>query len=356
MAKNNYSHYLTEKSEIYQNFCLNQIQCDKIIPMNRKLYILYGDFIEKYLTLILKLKAVISAKENPLHQISNLFYNIEYITYISVGHGLCYFKDFLYYEYEIYGTKMNNKLLIPPSKILVNIAKQYGWKDDDLIKINLPRWDKYNLKNNDILPLKNDEGIKNNSILIMFTWRSVMPNKSISPYYFNNITKLITNDVLLKELNNKNITLYFSMHRFLYFMYLEKFQSLKNHSNFIFIKQNEISECLSKVDLIVTDFSSVVFDVMYRNKTFIIYFPDFDEPNIDSIYKQDYSYVIRAMKKNKFGFKNVFYTVKEVIEKIIYYVDNNFIIEKELKSFYDVFFPERGESIPKFIEYLKKLT
>ena len=145
------------------------------------------------------------------------------------------------------------------------------------------------------------------------------------------------------------------MHRFLYFIYLEKFQNLKNHSNFIFINQNEISECLSKVDLMVTDFSSVVFDVMYRNKTFIIYFPDFDDPNIDIIYTPNYSYVIRAMKKNKFGFKNIYFTVNETIEKIIYYVNNNFTIEKELIPFYESFFPERGESIPKFIEYLKKL-
>ena len=94
---------------------------------------------------------------------------------------------------------------------------------------------------------------------------------------------------------------------------------------------------------------------MYRNKTFIIYFPDFDDPNIDIIYTQNYSYVIRAMKKNKFGFKNIYFTVNETIEKIIYYVNNNFTIEKELIPFYESFFPERGESIPKFIEYSKKL-
>ena len=235
MAKDNSTHFLTEKPEIYEKYCLNQTKCLKIIPMDKTLYNLYGDFIEKYLTLILKLKAVISAKVDPFHIICNLYYNIEYITYISVGHGLCYFKDFLYYEYQIYGIKMNNKLLIPPSPILINIAKRYGWKDDNLIKINLPRWDKFNFENNDISLLKNKNRIKSNSILIMFTWRDIMPSKNISPYYFNNITDLITNNILLKELNNKNITLYFTMHRFLYFIYLEKFQEIKNSSNIIFI-------------------------------------------------------------------------------------------------------------------------
>ena len=147
MGKDKSTHYLTEKSEIYKKFCFNKKRCLKIIPMNRILYRLYGDFIEKYLTLLLKLKAVISAKPDPFHIICNLFYNIEYITYIAVGHGLCYFKDFLYYKYQIYGVKMNNKLLIPPSDILVNLAKRYGWKEEDLIKINLPRWDKFNFLN-----------------------------------------------------------------------------------------------------------------------------------------------------------------------------------------------------------------
>ena len=357
MDKDKSTHFLTEKSDIYKKYCFNNTRCLKIIPMNRILYNLYGDFIEKYLTLLLKLKAVISAKPNPFHIICNLFYNIEYITYIAVGHGLCYFKDFLYYKYEIYGIKMNNKLLLPPSEILIKLAKRYGWKEEDLIKINLPRWDKFNnIKNKDALSIKNKGRIKCNSILIMFTWRGINPGKKISPYYFSNITDLITNELLLKELKNKNITLYFTMHRFLYFRYIKQYKKIQNDSNLMFINQREISETLGKIDLIITDFSSVVFDIMYRDKPFIIYFPDMDEPNIDIIYRKSYRNVIKIMKKNKFGFKNVCFNINETIKKIIYYVKNNFTVENELKPFYDSFIPDKGLSIPKFIEYLKKLT
>ena len=355
MGKDKSTHYLTEKSEIYKKFCFNKKRCLKIIHMNRILYHLYGDFIEKYLTLLLKLKAVISAKPDPFHIICNLFYNIEYITYIAVGHGLCYFKDFLYYKYQIYGVKMNNKLLIPPSDILVNLAKRYGWKEEDLIKINLPRWDKFNFLNKDILSLKNEGRIDYNSILIMFTWRGKNHGKKISPYYFSNITNLITNQLLLKELKNNNITLYFTMHRFLYFKYVEQYKKIQQDNNFVFINQKEISETLRKIDLIITDFSSVVFDIMYRNKPFIIYFPDLDEPNIDIIYSKSYRNVIKKMKKNKFGFKNVCFNINETIQKIIYYIKTNFTVENDLKSFYDTFIPKRGLSIPKFIRYLKKL-
>ena len=147
------------------------------------------------------------------------------------------------------------------------------------------------------------------------------------------------------------------MHRFLYFKYVKQYKKIQQDSNYVFINQREISEALSKIDLIITDFSSVVFDIMYRNKPFIIYFPDLDEPNIDIIYRKTYRNVIKTMRKNQFGFKNVCFNINETITKIIYYAKNNFIVEKELKPFYDSFIPKRGgESIPKFIKYLKKLS
>ena len=327
MGNDKTAHFITEKTEIYKKYCSNKKKCLKIIYMDRILYKLYGDFIEKYLTLILKLKAVVSSNENSFYILYNLYFNIEYITYISVSHGLCYFKDFLYKKNKIYGIKKNNKLLIPPSKIIINLAKKYGWKDEDLIKINLPRWDKFNSKIKDILHLKNGVKIKSNSILIMFTWRELRHGEKISPYYFKNISNLITNEILSKELKKRKITLYFTIHRFLYFSNKKKFQKIKKHNNFVFINQNQISESLGKVDLIITDFSSVIFDVMYRNKPFIIYFPDFDEPNIDKIYSKNYFYVIRRIKENRFGFKNVFFNINDTVNKIIYYVKNHFIVE-----------------------------
>ena len=53
-----------------------------------------GDFLEKYLELILKLKVAVTGATFP--SIDQLFYNIEYITSINIGHGVKYFKSFLY--------------------------------------------------------------------------------------------------------------------------------------------------------------------------------------------------------------------------------------------------------------------
>ena len=137
--------------------------CLTIIPV-KKDEIIDGDFLEKYLSLILKLKATISGAE--FFSINNLFYNIDYITHISLGHGVSFFKSFLYENDSYYGCKRYNKILIPPSKRLISSAIKYGWIEDNIIKINLPRWDKYS-KN----LIENGINFNNKSIIIIFTWR-----------------------------------------------------------------------------------------------------------------------------------------------------------------------------------------
>ena len=98
-----------------------------------------GDFIEKYFSLFLRLKAVISGAE--FFSFNNLFYYIEYITFINLTHGLNYFKTYLFKSY--YGSNKYNKLVISPSEKIISLAIQNGWKEKDLIKICLPKWDKF---------------------------------------------------------------------------------------------------------------------------------------------------------------------------------------------------------------------
>ena len=91
MIKLNFtSHYLTEKKSIYKEYCGNNKKCLSIILVNNETLIINGNFIEAYLTIFLKLKAAITGA-NFLF-INNLFYNIDYITFISVGHGIAFFK------------------------------------------------------------------------------------------------------------------------------------------------------------------------------------------------------------------------------------------------------------------------
>ena len=349
-------HYITNKKSIKEKYCNDMKYCKKILDVNHYSYYFYADFIEKYLSLILKLKAVISCRESNFHFVSYLFYRIEYITYIAIGHGVCYFKDYLFDENRIYGKNINNKILIPPSKILIDVAKRYGWKDEDIIKLNLPRWDKYNEYNNELSNEGGTHNFVNNSLLVMFTWRysTYYFNGKISTFYIKNITDILTNKLLNKVLAKKNITLYFSFHRYINKRYKIRFENiLKNKKHIKFIDQNDISACLSKTSLVVSDFSSIIFDLMYRRKPFIIYVPDSNDPKIRKIYAPDYIYLIESMNKGKFELENQCHTVKQTVKKIIYYINNNFKLDEKLIKFYEIFgLKNSNNNIDSFINYL----
>jgi hypothetical protein len=90
-----------------------------------------GDFLEKYFGLVLRLKAVISGAE--FFSFDNLFYAIDYISFISLTHGVNYFKANLFNSY--YASNRYNKLVISTSDKIISLAKKYGWKDFDLITI-----------------------------------------------------------------------------------------------------------------------------------------------------------------------------------------------------------------------------
>ena len=339
------AHYITEKEEIYKKYCMNNKYCNLILLVNSQNYKINGDFLEKHFTLILKLRQVLSSVGVNINIINNLFYNIDYITYICVGHGVSYFKYYLYASY--YGPQNFDKLLIPDSKELINITLKYGWKEENLIKFNLPRWEKYNLKN---ISLNENGKIKTNSIFIMFTWRQLNKKRNISSYYIHNILYLLNNNLLINNLLKNNLTLYFTLHHS-FAQYRDEF---KINQNIIYIEENEIAECLSKTNLIVTDYSSIIFDIIYRRKPFIIYIPDINDPMNKENYKNDTYNIINNFANHDFKFENIFFDVNSTIGKINYYINNKFQLEEKLIQFYDLFNFNNNKNINDFLNYILK--
>ena len=304
-------HYMTKREDIYKNNLNYNLSSKKNKIILDSQYI-NGNFLEKYLDIFLKLKSTISGAK--IYSINNLFYNIEYITYICLGHGISYLKDFLYKNY--YSSDIYNKILLPNSSMIISNAKKYGWKDKNIIKIGLPRWDILANKNNIIKPHQNQ------SIFIMFTWRDINEGYKISQYYLKNIIKLINNYSLNSVLKDNNITLYFCLHHM-----MDEYKHLFSiNKNIKYIDQKQIIECLIKSDLLITDFSSVIFDFIIRKKPYIIFIPDSNDLDLKKIYSESYYNKINYLK-NGSVFLNIFIKLNDTIDKIIYYniLINNFI-------------------------------
>jgi CDP-glycerol glycerophosphotransferase (TagB/SpsB family) len=290
------------------------------------------------LDIFLKLKTTISGAK--IYSINNLFYNIEYITYICLGHGISYLKDFLYKDY--YSSNIYDKILLPNSSLIISQAKNYGWKEKNIIKIGLPRWDIFDYNNDKMNPFRNK------SIFIMFTWRDINKGHEISKYYLKNIINLINNYTLNIVLKDNNITLYFCLHHM-----MEKYKILFNiNKNIKYINQNQIIECLINSHLFITDFSSVIFDFIFRKKPYIIFIPDSEDLDLQNIYSKSYYDKINYLKNGSF-FENRFIKVKIAVDKIIYYINNNFKLDSEMKDFYQYINLKKGNNINNFINYLK---
>jgi len=338
MLRRNMSvHYLTQRRDIFREYCKYNNLCQVII---KDIY-MNGDFLEKYLELLLKLKVIIAGSD--LLTMDYMFYNIEYITSINLGHGVKYFKSFLYKDYT--SPVKYNKMLLVPSKKIINVALNYGWKEENIIKNCLPKWDKY-----DNYKKENKENDK--SIFIFLTWRNLRRGKSISKDYFNNMLQLLNNETLIQKLIEKNITLYHRLHPNMNHNY---YKIKINNPKMKFIKLTEISDTLMKSNLLITDFSSVTFDFVYQMKPIIIYIPDSEDPNIKDNYDDDYYNLVNSMKNGTIQFENKCNTTEQVINKIINYIDNNFELESNVKEFYDSFEFKCGNNTQSFINYIENL-
>ncbi len=347
MFKKNFSvYYLTKREDVYKEYSVLKYNNSSYLPIIFDSNYINGNFLEKYFDIILKLKAVVSGAK--IYSINNLFYNIEYITYICLTHGISYLKDFLYNEY--YSIKIYNKIVLPNSYLIISNAKTFGWKDNDIIRTGLPRWDIFdNFEKN--LFFHEQKKNNNQSIFIMFTWRQLKINQKISKYYFKNIINLINSKKLNIALKNNNITLYYSFHHM-----IEEYKLLFIKNKLIkYINQEQILECLTKTNLVITDFSSIIFDIMIRNKPYIIYIPDSNDPNIDNIYNETYCNIIKRLRNGTINFQNRFFNVESTVNKIIYYINNNFVLEPTLMNFYNKLNLTGCNNTNNFIIYLKNL-
>ena len=185
----------------------------------------------------------------------------------------------------------------------------------------------------------------------MFTWRKIKKGKKLSNDYLKNVKILINNEKLQQHLRKNNIILYFTLHHKLG-NYKDNF---KKNKYLNFIEEDKISECLSKINLVISDFSSIIFDTIYRRKPFIIYIPDANDTEIENIYERTYYDLIQSLKNDTIYFENKFFTIAGVINKIIYYIDNNFILDNKLEKFYDTFELKKGNNTNKFIKYISSI-
>ena len=338
-------HYLTMSPDIFEQFCLNNSNCSNDLKIIYGVKKIDGDILEKYIELFLKLKVVITSEQYDC--IDNLFYNIDYITFIFLGHGVQYIKSYLFKDYLSY--KKYNKILLPPSEKFIDLALEAGWKSKNIIKLSLPKWDNYEIYKNDGISFEK-LGRETKSIFLMFTWRKVKIGKNMSNLYYENMNNILNNTIINEQLQKNNIKFYYCYHH-----KLSDKRKLRLNDNIVLINQNDIYTLLKNSSLIITDFSAIMFDAIIQKKPLILYIPDALDNNLKDLYISDYYDTIMKLKNGDIYLYELFIDLSDVINKILYYINNNFVVEKKKLDFYNEFKLEIKNNTRKFIKYIKKL-
>lgn len=261
--------------------------------------------------------------DHPLFSVLLLKFNL-YKKVVFLQHGI------LLNEFPMFYYKNSKfRLFICGAKDeFENLKKFYRYNDSNAAYTGLARFD-------NLIEFK----VNQNEILIIPTWRRWLGREknllgkeedfSKSEYY-KRWNSLINNDKFIKFIEGKNLIVKFYPHKGMS-QFLNEFESKSNNIIVLDNKKQNIQDLLKESALMITDYSSICCDFAFMKKPIIFY--QFDQ-------KEFYE---KHAKKGYFDFENdgfgkVVQNEHDLIEKIIYYIDNNYKVEEKYRNKMDSFF------------------
>ncbi|GGE54840.1 hypothetical protein GCM10011391_37290 [Pullulanibacillus camelliae] len=192
------------------------------------------------------------------------------------------------------------------------ILNHFGYDDQEIAVTGLSRWD--NIENK----------VKDNKILIVPTWRSWMDDISgeefLETVYYKNYSQLVNSRAFLSVIEANDLKVNFFLHP--KFEQYANFFSIENDKVNILTSGNAIlSEEIMESSLLITDYSSVAWDMYYLKKPIIFF--QFDLQNYldmqgsymnfskeligDQVFDiKKLVNILEIYAKNKFEFKGIY--------------------------------------------------
>ena len=260
---------------------------------------------------------------------------------IYLQHGVLHARLPNLYDKERYNF---SKVVISTVFEKENMVKNYGYDPEDLIPSGMPRYTTIDLNKK-----------SSNKILLAPSWRSTL----IGPLVMNE--RELRVDAFLKSTFYKEIESLITSPKFI--SILEKYDlelELKNHP--IFEPYNEYFKPasdrikvvsgqtdLAEYKLMITDYSSFLFDFVYLERPLIYFVPDYDmfKAGLSSPYRQ----LDLPLEDGLGAFVQDADSLIEEIEKI---ADNGFKNMPEYAKKMDGFFLSKDNQTEKLYDYLMK--
>ncbi len=245
---------------------------------------------------------------------------------IFLQHGVMAFKQCHRMFRKSGGNRM--ALFVVSSEFEQDIIHEYFEYDrDEIIITGLPRWDVLHDASDKARP----------EILLMPTWRGwmeYMPEEEFKESdYYRNYESLLNSRELLELLEENGITLNFYLHP-KFRGYIGQFQAESPWINLIPFGEKPLNQLLMSCSMLVTDYSSVAWDVYYQEKP-VVFFP-FD---LEMYEEMQGSYV--DLEKDAFG--DVVRTREELTAALRKYIRNGFREDERQKERRDYLLPLRDD-------------
>lgn len=184
----------------------------------------------------------------------------------------------------------------------------FEYNEDEILVTGLARWDVVEDKSKDV-PLQ---------IVLMPTWRTWLEEVSEEEFrkseYYQHYMQLLNHPTLIRTLEKYQIQLNFYIHP-KFREYIGAFKAESSWIRLIEFGSEPLNELMMNCSMMITDYSSAVWDVFYQGKPVLFYLFDLD------LYNQvQGSYI--DMAKDTFG--DTAYTPEELAGLIETYAENGF--------------------------------
>ena len=207
------------------------------------------------------------------------------------------------------------------------LVSEFGFPEGVIRYTGLCRFDNLSRGNN-----------PSNEILVMPTWRGAgypQGERFYETAFYRHFQSMLENPRLLSLLEKQDLRLVFYPHIELQ-KELDKFRSPSDRIILASWRDYDVQTLLMRCSLLITDYSSVFFDVGYMKKPVIYYQFDVEEFRKVHYQKGYFSY-------EKHGFGPVVKTEEALVDAVYECAGNGFRIQQEYLNRLEAFYPVRDE-------------
>ncbi|MDY6407478.1 MAG: glycosyltransferase [Pseudomonadota bacterium] len=275
---------------------------DVIILKNQK------EFFRKCASVIQQSHAVITSFGLSKKKQNNRLKKINTLNYIFIGHGVDLLKkDVL----KIYNPDRYD-LQLAACHLTYDLYQSNNWDNSQILCAGLPRWDLLTKAEN------------NGHILVFFTWRRTFKeSQSAKQSYIHQVLEFLRH---LRDRVPESVAIDIALHHESVRGGLSP-ESL-NTMGINVIVTDKVSHAIRQSAMLITDYSSVCWDFMYMNKPVIFYRFDRDDLSLNL---SDQEACISAMQEDR-KLYNCLYDEQSVLDLTNRYIQNNFMIEPEIRD------------------------